>query len=562
MVPPLCIETDNGARNRRAVPEHRRPRQRVCWRATTRTFKGGELRRGRPEEAVAMAETNTQKRRSRWARLMCWGLGLAAAGGIAVSWAGAQTGAQKGVPTGDKAPDPSLPQKAFMNKNVFYLPVTLDDRTRNGLKEIQLYGKDDPSQPWSLKEKIAPNQNCFTFKAPRDGEYWFTVVTVDEANRMTPGDLSNEPPGVIVVLDSQLPRVDVAALPPCPEGAVVKVDVSDVHLDASKTQFYFQTGDKTWRPLASMPNHPDQYCIPRQAVVTGMIKVSASDMAGNIVAREFNLNTLPTAQVTHLPEPGAISPIPQINDKQMQPVAGSEKLVPLPGNVTKTASPLPTVEDKNYVINPVRPVDIRNTEPGGQIKQAVSPFPQGTTPPAPAASHVANRTEPQPPNKLIVSNTHVFLDYQIEQMGASGVGKVEVWITLDHGQTWKKHCEDTDRKSPAEVDLPGEGLFGLSLVVTNGRGFGGTPPHTGDVPDWWIEVDLTRPVTEITSVRPGTGDEAGGLHISWTARDKNLGASPIDLFYAVKKEGPWTPIAKGLRNEGHYCWAVPGDVGA
>src|SRR5262249_30322853 len=156
----------------------------------------------------------------------------------------------------------------------------------------------------------------------------------------------------------------------------------------------------------------------RQAVVTGMIKVSASDMAGNVVAREFNLNTLPTAQVTHLPEPGAISPIPQIDDKQMRPVAGSDKLIPLPGGMTKTASPLPTVEDKNYVINPVRPIDTRNTEPGGQIKQAVSPFPQGTTATT-APSPVANHTAPQPPNKQIVSNTHVFLDYQIEQMGAS-----------------------------------------------------------------------------------------------------------------------------------------------
>src|SRR5262249_56276338 len=122
-----------------------------------------------------------------------------------------------------------------MNKNVFYLPVTLDERTRNGLKEIQLYGKDDPSQPWALKEKIAPNQNCFTFKAPRDGEYWFTVVTADKANRMTPGDLSNEPPGVIVVLDSQLPRVDVTSLPPAPEGAMVNVDATDAHPATSNT---------------------------------------------------------------------------------------------------------------------------------------------------------------------------------------------------------------------------------------------------------------------------------------------------------------------------------------
>jgi hypothetical protein len=502
---------------------------------------------------MAMAEQKTQKRRSRWARLMCWGLGLAAVGGLAVSWAGAQSSAQGSA----QSAEPSLPTKHYMSNNVFYLPVTLEDRMRSGLKEIQLYCKEDASQPWALKEKIAPHQNCFSFKAPHDGEYWFTVVTVDKSGRMTPSDLAAEPPGVIVVLDSQPPQVDAAALPPAPEGPMVKIDVRDVHLDAAKTQFYFQTTDKMWRLLAPLPNQPDQFCIPRQPAVTGMIKIAASDFAGNIVSREFNLNRLSMAAgtpVAQLPEPGAISPIPKVDERQMRPIAGTDKLSPLPEPVTKNASPLPPVENKNYVINPVRHVDARGTEAGGQITQAVTP--------PPAATHAVNRTEPQPPNKQIVSNTHVFLDYQIDQMGASGVGKVEVWITLDHGQTWKKHCDDTDRKSPAEVDLPGEGLYGLSLVVTNGRGFGGTPPTTGEAPDWWIEVDLTRPVAEITSVRPGTGDEAGALHIAWTARDKNLGASPIDLFYALKKEGPWIPIAKGLRNEGHHCWAVPGDIGA
>jgi hypothetical protein len=530
-----------------------------------------------------------KNKRSRWARLMCWGFGLATAGAAwsAAGWANAQTGP---LPT---IAEQQLPAKSYMNKTTFYLPVSIDDRTRAGLQEIQLYVKQDPSQPWMMREKIAPNQNCFSFKAAQDGEYWFTVVTVDKAGRMTPSDFSHEAPGVIVVLDSQPPQVDVSALPPSAEGAMVKVDVRDPHLDPSQTQFYFQTGDKMWRQISPMADHPDQFCIPRQAVLTGMIKIVAVDMAKNVATRELSLSSLPPAGGVPLAsapaptaaatqpktDPGTISPIPKIDDRAMAPVSGSMQA--LPPSVAKTAAPLPGVVDPKtdkgtYVINPnpVRPVDVRGADVTPAVKNASLPSPFPSIPETPAtvtpptavsvpATPVVTRTqEASTINKQIVNNTHVVLDYQIEQMGASGVGKVEIWITLDQGRTWQKHCEDADRKSPAEVDLPGEGLYGLSLVVTNGRGFGGTPPSPGDTPDWWIEVDLTRPLAELLHVRPGAADEAGALHIAWNARDKNLGVAPVDLFHAPKKDGPWTPIAKGLRNDGHYRWTVPGDLGA
>jgi hypothetical protein len=161
----------------------------------------------------------------------------------------------------------------------------------------------------------------------------------------------------------------------------------------------------------------------------------------------------------------------------------------------------------------------------------------------------------------VVGNTHITLEYQIEQAGASGVGKVEVWVTRDKGQNWQRLGEDPDRRSPVEIDLPGEGVYGVSLVVSNGRGFGGSPPAPGESPDWWIEVDVTKPLVELASVRPGAGEESAALHITWNARDKNLGSEPVDLFFAVNREGPWTPIAKGIKNEGRYRWMVPQEIG-
>src|SRR5262249_6797020 len=75
----------------------------------------------------------------------------------------------------------------------------------------------------------------------------------------------------------------------------------------------------------------------------------------------------------------------------------------------------------------------------------------------------------------LINSTHATLAYQIDQPGPNGVGRVEVWMTRDKGQTWQFLCLDPDRSSPVEIDLPGDGLYGLSLAVGNGAA-AATPP--------------------------------------------------------------------------------------
>src|SRR5439155_21084322 len=104
--------------------------------------------------------------------------------------------------------------------------------------------------------------------------------------------------------------------------------------------------------------------------------------------------------------------------------------------------------------------------------------------------------------------------------------------------------------------------YGVTIVVANGRGFGAHPPQTGDTPDWWIEVDTTKPKAELLNVRSNPNGDDGTLHITWNAKDKNLHSEPIDLFYAVNRQGPWLPIAKGLKNEGLYRWTPAPETGS
>jgi hypothetical protein len=81
-------------------------------------------------------------------------------------------------------------------------------------------------------------------------------------------------------------------------------------------------------------------------------------------------------------------------------------------------------------------------------------------------------------------------------------------------------------------------------------------PHQGDAPELWVEVDLHRPFAELTSVEPGSGNQADHLLLRWRAADDHLAAQPISLFYSSRPAGPWSVIAANLENTGVYAWRL------
>jgi len=179
-------------------------------------------------------------------------------------------------------------------------------------------------------------------------------------------------------------------------------------------------------------------------------------------------------------------------------------------------------------------------------------------PPAPAAPAVA-----APPGQVplrIVNSKRISLNYKIDGEGPSGVSVVELWYTQD-GRNWQEHGKDPTHRSPYVVDVPGEGVYGFTLVARSGVGIGEQPPRAGDMPQVWVEVDLTKPVVRLLSVDVGKGSASGTLAIAWSATDKNLGPQPITLSFAEQPDGPWTPITPTpVENSGRYSWRMPPGV--
>ena len=491
--------------------------------------------------------------------------------------------------------------KAYLNKATFTLPILIDARHRHQLHSVQLYVKEGPTQPWKLCDKAVPTQTSFTYRAAQDGEYSFNIVAIDPTGRMTPADLTKEPPALIVVLDTQAPQINVQPLHSGPEGQYVRCECRDLHLDAFKSRLFYQSGDQMWRALDPMPGKGDTFCIPAQAGWTGNVRAVAADMAGNTASREINLAAVASAAPTPLTRADLPAPTPTLPTSVEQPayVAPSVLPAPLPAVQQVQAAPvpnpararpaefpeilapsLPAAMEGKAASNPLPPalgsrLNSDQTAPLEVTSQKITapPAPQLFDPvlagklPAVAASSldvkaVTSTTREPPTIQRQFSNaTRLCLDYRIEALGASGVGKVEVWYTRDLGQSWRKLCEDSDRQSPVEINLPGDGIYGISLVITNGRGFGGAPPNPGDAPESWIEVDTIKPAAELVQIRPGSGDDSGALQINWAARDKNLAADSVELQYATARDGPWQSIAKGLKSEGVYRWIAPVEVG-
>lgn len=189
-------------------------------------------------------------------------------------------------------------------------------------------------------------------------------------------------------------------------------------------------------------------------------------------------------------------------------------------------------------------------------------------------THTANQNQPM--NGLskraqsalqIVNKKQVKIDFEVAKFGPSGLGSVDVYSTLDDGQTWSLALSENSIvgdsrslipvKSSVVVPIAQEGVpVGYYIVVKSKAGLGKSPPVKSDVPHIRVEVDTTSPEAVLYSPQPEPG-QRDSLILTWKATDRNLSANPITLEWSEKRDGPWNLIGPGdLPNTGKYSWAL------
>ncbi|MCS6853023.1 MAG: hypothetical protein NZ700_17845 [Gemmataceae bacterium] len=194
----------------------------------------------------------------------------------------------------------------------------------------------------------------------------------------------------------------------------------------------------------------------------------------------------------------------------------------------------------------------------GEARTTVVPATGTSGPATPLPNPVTAPAAPSPAAVRMVNSKHINLEYDVQDVGPSGLSAIELWYTQD-ARSWQKYGElkDPPKSGAYRFEVNDEGVYGFTLVVRSGVGIGDRPPQVGDMPQVWVEVDLTKPVVQVLNVDVGRGPEAGNLTVSWRASDKNLGRQPITLSYAEDPAGPWTPIAANVENTGSYVWRMP-----
>ena len=448
-----------------------------------------------------------------WTRWTVKSLKVAAMTGL-LAWSVADVGAQYSPQNSAR---PVGVKKTFTRNTTFNLPIQMEEVTRATLAEVHLYVKTGTGD-WARQEVASPYAQHFTYRVPGDGEYWFSLVTVDKSGRQSPTDINSQPPALRVVVDTRPPQLDTNVAMESGD-PILRVNVVDANPDPQsiRAMVLSEAGERAITPL------PGQAGVFRlnPADVNLPIRVTASDLSGNLATRDIVArDSMAMAQGG---QPGTL---PSITPPPPQ-MTQSPYIAP-PPLTTAPSVPAPAISNGGISTTAYRPAGMDNSD--------------------------------KPANRKLINTTRAQIEYRIDTVGPSGIGRVDIYLTSDRGQTWNKVGEDPNKKSPLSVELPGEGLFGVRLAITNGNGFGGRPPRSGDRPSFFIEVDATSPQVQLLPFEMAAN--SGAIDLRWQASDANMGPEPVSIFYRARLDAPWQPIARNFKNDGVYRWTFPRDIGA
>ncbi len=427
---------------------------------------------------------------------------------------------------------------------------------------------------WQVASKAAPADGRFIFKAPHDGEYWFCIRTVDRQGVMRPD--APQKPELRVLVDTLPPRLDFSATRGPAGEITARWQVVDPNLKLESLMIDYQTGtDQPWErvtveaaPLHALHRHRRSHLHAQEhfgvgdraspSALTAPATRPSARCRSPATARPPATATWPAATDSAGANgaadatAGTTWPADRTTDESLTHQRGQNAAAP-----SKTDSFLPGQPSARLASSS------RNRSTSGESGASQSGAPDSGEP---ANSNKASSSSnglcfdvlPPGEHPRMINSRRFELEYDVESVGPSGIAKVELWGTTDGGKTWKSFGLDNDNRSPLLVNVPGEGLYGFTIIFQNGNGFGGYPPREGDVPEIWVGVDLTPPSAKITGA--DIGRDAGELVVSWTAQDERLDPRPISLSFSEHPMGPWATIAAGLENTGQYAWRLDNRV--
>lgn len=420
-----------------------------------------------------------------------------------------------------------------------------------------LFGSQDGGRNWEKLNSVPAAAGSFTFSAPRDGRYAFAIRTTDAQGNLQQA-IQGSAPELEVVVDTLAPDIRLDLLDAGSGQVLVNWVIRDAAIVPQTLNIEFADGsDGRWKPvrLTAASSGQASVQVPAGSVVS--VRAAVRDAAGNQGETSAQLvlsSAGPVANVVpgnefkpSVTAPLGPSPFPDMNQS-------ADRFEPSSGGLAIPSSSSPNSAGVNSASESAQ---IQS----GQAAHGILPLPPGSAA-SPAGAY--NLPSPVPVKEAAyqsaagaqVINHHIFdLEYQVDDVGPSGVSAVELFVTEDGGKQWFTYGNDEDLRSPILIDTRGEGTFGFAVRVRNGLGFADDPPQPGQAPEMVVSVDESLPVIELAQPIMRT-DGFGTIQLAWQVREQNPAGTPVRLEYAAAPGGPWTPVFDWQYDQSGYQWGV------
>ncbi len=467
------------------------------------------------------------------------------------------------------------------NKTRFRIPFRFDAAAlqKMNARELRLYVSQDGGATWELTQSIGPDSGKFEFQAPADGEYRFSVKTLDGRNQLHPPGETYET-GLVVVVDTTPPQLQLDVRAAAAGKVELRWAASDDHLDTASLKLeYSQPGVDNWQTVSVVPRSTGQtsWTIPQGGLVA--VRGSILDQAGNPGETEMQAS---------IPAGNGGGSTPNNKPDFRQPVAESPAAPTLSSSFKEVTHPFiapqPQVEvtpktsppqvDAFAEVSPETSPKLTDTLPTPVIERppvTISNRMQFTAEQPQSRpeitqdrwSDVAETAPVAPPatgRQRIVNTKKFQIGYKIDDIGPSGLGGVELFVTQDGGRKWWKYGDDPDQQSPFDVEVPDDGAYGFEIRARSGVGLSEEPPAAGQAPSIVVVVDQTPPTLELLPVRQGTGTAVNQLQLRWKIGDAHPSDKPVAIYYSASPNGPWETISPWRPDTGEFVWTMTSNI--
>jgi hypothetical protein len=483
------------------------------------------------------------------------------------------------------AGEPQPVKEYHINQHQIRIPISIESSAQRAeIRELILFLSTDEGKTWNQQAVASPDQEAFPFHAPSDGAYWFTVCVVNQKGQREPEDVYKAPPSQItkIVVDSLKPLVRIQSAERQGDDLVVNWEIQENHPDLATLKLEYKPADapdSAWTPASIRPQLIGQGRFRVAHPGPLELRLQVQDLAGNPGVGSFKVPaavnaspTLLTSAQAPATNPPAAPPAPapplgsswDVQAAAVQPVSVNHPEPRQPPESILPSPPVPMLPrtEPRPIADHAPPPPVKNFQvPGAPTADGKPPL-VATSDKTPVTRPLATppNASPAAPGTLpplqIINTKQITIDYEVTQVGPSGIGKVELWMTRDDGRTWEKFVENLEPKPPLRVDLPGEGTFGFRLLLQSKAGRHKPAPVSGNPPEIRVELDTTPPMAQLYLPEPDP-KQADALILTWKASDRNLDAKPITLQWSEKAGGPWQTIVADWPNDGQYTWKVP-----